>query len=413
VTDLLSPRPAYWRRFGPPVAAPPERRARMDQGRAWHRVLESVLSDEGPTEVRVRRNGVSARIDQLADDPVEIKSGASELGGELREERPEWIEQLAMYCALVGRAGGRCAYLRASAEAGPTVRVFRIEYRSTARLAELLASGESELRAALEARDPARLPRCAWFGRGCEFQAAGVCDCRGTEPSASRAFVGEVSEIQERSEVGDRWTRALREDTGLPVPERWARFRDLLYPRRTYFEERDRAPAPPREPPGFGPPDLYERIAEAIEGGPAGDVAGLPPRGPGPEEEVVGWRGRPFLLKVSRAWNRIRPEELEERYPQYGVELGFRCARSGRREGLVVVGYERSPSDDDRLQVLSLSFAEGERGSASWEERSEALDRALHEESPLALPPCPRWMFESCPYAAVCGCGDVGARSQR
>ncbi len=411
VTELLLPRPAYWRRTSAPVPAPLARQARMNLGRAWHRAFEAVLAAEGPTEVRVRRDGVSARIDHLAGIPLEIKTGATPVGADLARERPEWVAQLALYCALVGGSEGRCAYLRLSAGGRPAVSAFEVRFRSYERLRALLGDSEARLRTALEGRDPTPLPRCAWFGRGCEFQTAGVCACRGSEPAESLEFGSEIETVAEAPELGARWTGALAPEP--PAAERWARFRELLYPRRTYFEQRDEGPEPPGEAPGFGPPDLYDRLLEALEGGPPGEVASLPPQGTGPEEEVVGWRDHPYLLKVSRAWDRYAPAEIASRFPQYELELGFRCARAGRSNGLVIVGYERAERDDDRLQVLSFAFRERDRWGERWNERAEALDRALQDAAPLGLPACPRWMADSCPYAAVCGCAERETRSQR
>ncbi len=54
-------------------------------------------------EVRLRREGISCRIDLLSDVPVEIKTGTGSLPADLKVDRPEHVEQLAMYCALTGQ----------------------------------------------------------------------------------------------------------------------------------------------------------------------------------------------------------------------------------------------------------------------------------------------------------------------
>ncbi len=385
----------------------------MERGRAWHLRLEAAFSREGQTEVRIRRGGVSARIDLLSDVPVEIKTGASPLGPDPSGLRPEWLEQVAMYCALLRRPTGRCVYV-ARPEAGPAgVRAFDIRFRDLDRLSSEIADREGALRDALGAGRSDGLPRCSWFGRGCEFQAAGVCDCTGAEAPGTTRIPSDVASITARPDLESRWSEAVAAVPAGAVPGKVARFRDLVYPRRTYFESLGPPEPETRPAPGFGPPDLYDRLIEALESGPAGEVADVAANGEGPEEEVVGWKGRPFLLRSSRAWSRAKPEEIGRRFPQYVLELGFRCAAAGRSDGAIVVGYERAESDRDRLQVLDVRFDSTEPWRAIWGDRASALAAARASSSPAGLPACPEWMYATCPYRGACACGDPETRSQR
>ncbi len=365
-------------------------------------------------EVRLRREGISCRIDLLSDVPVEIKTGAGPLPVDLKADRPEHVEQLAMYCALTGRPTGRLVHILLAEGQATAVRATDVTFGDLDRVASELRAREAALRSALEAGDGAGLPRCRWFGRGCEFQASGVCGCDGGEPGGSDLLLDEARSLVERPELSDRWQRLLRVAGSAGTPPAAARFRDLVYPRRAFFE-RTRGRVPDTEtPPAVSPSrDLYDRLAEAVESGPVGDVRQLPSDPDGPEEEVVGLRGVPFLLRTSRAGARIRSAEAVARFPQYALELGLRCAATGTSEGHVILGYERAEDDRDRVHVLDYRFRPTATFSILAKERSRALADAIARGSPRELAACAGWMVSDCPYRTECGCDGDGGRSQR
>jgi len=204
---------------------------------------------------------------------------------------------------------------------------------------------------------------------------------------------------------------ALPPPAGPPVLER---FRDLLYPRRAYFERTrpvaEEAPVPHRPAEG---PDLYLRLAGMLESGPVGDIARLPPRTEEPAEEVPGFRGAPFLLRTSRAWEAISPDALVRRAPQYALELGYRCAVTGVGYGRIVLGYERASEPLDRVDILEVRFLSVTPFARRVRQGQEGLARALAQHRPEDLAPCPEWMFADCAYAAECACGASPDRSQR
>ena len=413
-TDLVAPRPAYWRRYAPPPEVPEERRERQELGRGWHRRVAAALPSEGLYEVRLRRRGVVARIDLLADVPVEIKSGAPVAAEEIFALRPEYIEQLAVYCALIERTLGRIVHLAPDPGGPVTVTAVDVAFDDRERLTQAVDARVAALRAAIRDRAPAALPRCRWFGRGCEYGAAGTCDCTGAEPEAAADLLGRARPPVPRPDVAARWRDGIAAGPPAPARPTLGRFREAIYPRRAYFDRSGAVPAEPEEvsrPVVIGP-DLYDRLQEAIEGGPVGDVARLAVRWEGPEEEVAGFRGRPFLVRTSRAWRRILPSEAGARFPQYLLELAFRCAATGTPDGRVVVAFDRAETDRDRLEVLRYEFPDLGAVERLWAERVGALERALAARDPSSLPPCPAWMYDGCPYRAACGCAPA-ARSQR
>jgi len=415
VTDLISLRRAYYRTTTPPVPIAPERQARLDQGRAVHRSLGSRLASEGILEARVRREGLVGRIDLLADVPVEVKTTTGFFEpSTLPTYRPDHVEQLAMYCALLDRPSGRLLSLLASPSGISDVQAVDVAFRSAARIRDEMQARAEWLRTAWAESSAERLPRCPWFGRGCEFEAASVCGCTGSEPPLAHPLTDEIERISPREDVRERLRVMLAE----PEPAAGAfaidRFREILYPRRAYFERTSAVPLPPEPTKAPGPePDLWARLSEAVESGPAGEVARVPARAPEPEEEVVGFRGSPLLVRTSKAWDRFRANELIRRAPQYALDLGLRCATTGTKSGFVVVGFERAENDRDRVQVLELRYRSLTPFSRMYRERSAALEAALRENDPRSLPACPAWMFEDCRYRAECGCLGPGASETR
>jgi hypothetical protein len=412
VTDLTGLRPAYWGALVRAVRAP-EREERIAAGRALHRRIGSALSGYGLLEVRVRRGGVAGRIDLLADVPWELKTGSDLVPpGDLLEARPDQVEQLAMYAALTDRPSGRLVTF--ALEGGEVTGAQAVD----ARLADLDAvraetfRRAERLRAAWRARSPEGLPRCRWFGRGCEFQAAEVCGCTGDEPVEPSELLRGVRPVEDRPDLAEEIlarfrARSVREPT-------IARFRDLLYLRRTYYDRTVGPPPPsPQLPDPLGPADLYERLRESVESGPVGEVASLPTRSDEPEEEVAGFGGVPWMLRVTRAWERPTALGLVERYPQYALELGFRCVAAGQSTGRLVVGWERAVDERERVAAYDVHFSSPTVLARLWRDRVRALARAIADRSPGTLDPCPAWMPPTCPYVAECGCADAAGRSQR
>jgi hypothetical protein len=415
VTDLLGPRRAFWRRFGGAAPVDEERLERMERGRSWHHQLPTHLPTEGRFEVRVRREGVIGRIDLLSDVPVEVKTGNAVGAESIAAERPEHVEQLAIYCLLTDRSEGRVVYLAPGNEGQVGIAALDMVFGSLDRIRSAVRSRRGSMLEAMRTVRPDELPACRWFGRGCEFQSAKVCDCTGTEPMPPSDLIDELTRVTPRPDVEARWKDGLGRAAPPAETPSLLRFRDLIYPRRTYFVSTAPAPAgvAPARPPVPLTPDLYERLLGTIEGGVPGEVALLPSVAPGPEEDVVGFRGRPILVRTSRAWSRVDPRTAVARLPQYALDLGYRCASTGTSEGVVVLAFERAETDTDRLQVLRYQFHDPGAFAAQWDVEATRLREAIAAHDPQRLSPCPGWMYEDCPYRGECGCGPEPGRSQR
>jgi len=413
VTDLVALRRAYWSRVAP-VPVSPARAERLAVGRSLHRRIGSALAAFGPLEVRFRRDGIVGRIDLLADRPVEVKSSATLVPPDgLVTGRPDQVEQVVAYAVLAGAEGGRLLTVALDGSAISGVQAVDIAAVDPSAARSEIAERAAKLREAWRLRRTDGLPRCRWFGRGCEFQTAGVCDCTGVEAEPASALLPANLTVTERPDLSESLGHRLRSTNA--VPGRILRFRDLLYLRRAYFDRRA-ATVPPDEAPmrdPATPADLYERVRAAIESGPLGEAAELPTRADEPEEGVPGFRSAPWIERVTRAWDPPSAETIVERYPQYAVELGFRCVATGTDRACLFVGWDRATSAGDLIRTFELRFDPATTMARLWRERLRALDRALTTERPERLPACPSWMASSCPYAAVCGCAPESGRSQR
>jgi hypothetical protein len=414
VSDLLAPRRAFWRRLRGPAPLPLEREVKLEQGRAWHRRLGDAIAGDGTLEVRVRRGGLAARIDLLSDVPVEIKTGAPAPDGSEPDDWPDQVEQLGIYCALVGSPVGRLAHLALHDARPPTVTVGELKFRGLGDVTSEVERRRAELRAAITSGTAERLARCPWFDRGCEYRAAGLCDCRGDERTGASVIVGHLDQRTSRPEIAARWTEALRSAAERPARSP-GHFRDLLHPRRAYFDRtrgRPHVPAPSR--PASAPLDPYERTVAALEAGPVGEVHRLAGGPDAPEEEVLAWRGAPCLVRAPRVRSRLTADEVRGRFPQYLIDLGFRCAVTGVDHATLVVGYEAPGREELPAQAFRIELPGGiEPFVSGWRARSAALETAVARETPNELPACPAWMATDCPYRDVCGCGGGPPRSQR
>lgn len=414
VTDLLAPRRAFWRRTRGPAPIPLERELRLEEGRAWHRRFGEVVASEGRLEVRLRRGGLSARIDLLADVPVEVKTAFPSEAGSPPVDWPDQVEQLGIYCAVVGSPTGRLVHLSMRENGPPAIGVSELGFRDLRAIDVEVRRREQSLRAAVEAGRPDPLGRCRWFGVACEYRAQGICDCQGDEPAESASIVEQLSGREPRPDLAERWSRAL-ESTPAPPARAVERYRDLLYLRRAYFDRTEgRAAMAVPARPAAAPLDIYERTIAALERGPVGDLHRLPSGPTSPEEEVIAWRGVPCLVRSSRLRSRLSVDDLSSRFPQYLVDLGFRCAQTGSEHGTLLVGHEAPAPGEPQLQVFRLEFPGGLGVfSREWTGRRAALDRAIDRRAPGELPSCPRWMVADCPYRERCGCSGEEGRSQR
>lgn len=409
VTELLDPRAAYWRSVHP-VPATAEEESRLREGQQLHERLGRYLVPARAREVRVRRNGVVGRIDVLDDRPVELKSTATppKPDDDLRTSRPSYLEQLAMYGALTEHAEGRLIVVGSGAGGPTSVRVWDVGFGRLDRIEAEMTTRASALREARERNDPAGLPRCVWFERGCSYRAAGVCNCVGSEPILPTTVLEEVgiprANLTEADRIG-AWLASSTSDSGS-----FARFRELAYPRRAFFDER-RDPALASEPSQLGTPgdETWSALQAVLEGGPPGEFELRHADSGEPAEAVAFFRNEPCLVKSTRSLRPVRAERVVAERAHYVLELGLRCAALGTTTGYLFTGLERVPSDGPWIHAQKVRFGSESALRSLFEQREKDLIAARAGGNPARLPACPRWMSDGCPHREVCGCAaDAG-----
>lgn len=415
VSDLLDPRPAFFRRLAP-VPVDPERRRRQALGTERHARWVRRMGPSERVEVRVHREGVVGVIDLLEPDgPTELKTTARLPPPDVPwlEARGEYFDQLGLYAALTGASIGRLVVVGdAEADAPRPLVALRCEVRDGPVLLTEARARADRLRRALRSEDPGELPRCPWFGRSCEFERAGVCGCRGDEPTDDRWVRDRIAEVRREPEREPRWRSAIAEAEQAPAPTIHA-FGELLYPRRAYYDRRGPYPDVPEAPPHDPFREAaYREIAAAIEAGPEGERSQRPSRTGEPPGAVPLFRGLPYVVKTRRG---IAPTSTGASSPglpsHYLEELGFRAAAAGVASGRLFLLYLGTPTVPRRLAVERVTFPSPAAWVAEFERRRSALAEALRAGDPSSLPPCPAWRWESCPYRATCGCRSSSAPS--
>lgn len=400
VSDLLDPRIAYYRAVSP-VEPSPDVVARRESGREAHDRVERRLAAPEHREIRVGAEGIIGRIDLLYDRPTELKSTARlPEPEELPRLRPSYVEQLAAYCALLDRPGGRLLLVREAPDGSAELRVGDAEFSDLPGLRRELLEAAGALRRAIGDRDPEPLPRCAWFGRGCEYQEAGVCHCSGREPAPPGPGVRRLVRLDRNPELERRVAEQLAAPLPDPASEPIGRYNDLLYPRQAYFE-RVGAPRRPSAPFSGGP--LWRELRDAVESELAPELDEKVSTSGEPRESVGSFRGEPYLLKTSRNRWRTPPEQLPTRSPHYLVDLALRAGALQAAGGWIFLARERPEPGAPRIEALHIRFPDGARLAKWLEEQVRGLHEAVKLRDPSRLPPCPEWRFEECPYREFCG----------
>ncbi|MFG1529758.1 MAG: hypothetical protein AAFA34_00580 [Thermoplasmata archaeon] len=404
-TDLVDPRPAFYRRRLP-EPQDPARWPAIQWGRRLHRVAAPLLVPESQIEVNFFRDGVAGRLDGWSDGPVEIKSGAVPFvrNSPMVSAHPEHLEQVAIYAGLLGARRATLALLRTQGQRVEEVRIVRLAVDDWGAIRAGLRARAERLRSALRTGDASELPRCRWRDRGCSWQTAGRCGCTGDEPAEQAPLAASIRPDGEDLAMASEIEARCR---GLPPPaieEPWG-ISDLIYPRWAYFRRTHPfAEAEPREV-----SEAWLTLRSLTESGPLGESRVAETLGGG--VDVGLFRDHPLVLKTR---TRPLPETSTaalEAAPQYFLEAGLRCAYRGDRQAWLLVGVARPSGALERVQAFEIELAQPTVFSRIARERSARLDRARVNERPGELPPCPAWRPPLCPYSPECGCPDP--RSQR
>jgi PD-(D/E)XK nuclease superfamily len=401
VTDLLNPRQAYFARTRPELKPSPDRQQFMLAGTGFHELFGRAISTEEFVEQLVEFQEIVGKIDVYEAIPLELKTTTS-IPTDVIASRPGHVEQLGMYCTMVGRGtentgtGHLLYYKRAEWGRPPELKAFDVEFSDLAGMAEEMVRRRDLLREALEAQEPARLPRCEWFGRSCTY--AEVCGCAAAAP-LRRIVTGDNAAVRENLEFAQRVKESL-----VPLPSREGlTVNDLVFPRKAAYRRRAG---------GRQEEDTEEKMASLQHRGFQAALEDVIWYGiPGASRRVkslfgqikasiVLFQGLPMILRNNKQRKMIARDRLPEDVPHYLDRLGFECALVGSERGRLIIYYSAIP--DDKFMVYDMWFKNLGAIRAEMERRLALLEG---EAPPEDLPPCrPSWMARFCQFAPGCGC---------
>jgi len=231
VTDLIALRPAYYARVRPDVVPDLERQELMMLGSGFHERFGRAVSKEEYVEQFVEMDGITGRIDIYEQHPLELKTTRSAIAAEdLVSRRPSWLEQLGMYCAMVGREEGRLlVYNRAGPE---SLLAFAVRFRDLDAIRSEMTSRRDGLAKALETGSPDSLPVCPWRGKGCIYEAESVCSCSAMKEMPSFPIAEQAAEVVRddglEKDFAARMARPAAKKEGI-------RITDLVFPMKAFF----------------------------------------------------------------------------------------------------------------------------------------------------------------------------------
>jgi len=407
VTDLTNLKQAYFRRKYPEIAPPLEKQQLMWKGTGFHKIFGFAVSREEYLEQFVEAEGIVGKIDIYENVPVEVKTTLLlAKGRSLLQQRPTYIEQVGMYCAMVNVGVGEIViYERQGAEESGTVPLtaYHVAFPDLGAVREEMRRRRDLLLQALIANDPSNLPVCAWFGRGCDYSK--VCDCSTSSVSSSH----KIAELAGKVQVDEVTRQRLLDMLGKPKPSRQFRTNDLVFPRKAYFERRKSQEA-------ISEDELAEEKGEslrsmdemgfagalkgAIQFGSPGEVENTPVQYASLSDLVRLRQGLPTMVRISKFQSLVERERLPSAFPHYFYRLGFDCALIDHPKGRLFLYYANVSDENAKMMVYDVSFRNLSAIKAEAIRRIELLEKAT---SPAQLPRCPSWLCRYCSYRDECG----------
>lgn len=405
VTDLTNLKQAYFRRNHPEIVPPLEKQQLMWKGTGFHKLFGFAVSREEYLEQFVEAEGIVGKIDIYEKIPVEVKTTSS-LGKEkdLLKQRPTYLEQVGMYCALVNVGEGKIVvYERQGAEEPGEVplTVYSVTFPDLAAVREEMRHRRDLLLQALIDNDPGSLPLCAWSGRGCDYAA--VCDCSISQVPASYK-IAELAKYR----LDEATRQELLDKLAKPKPSRLFRSNDLVFPRKSYFEHRKPAEAVSEEEQAEEQEEALRTIEDAgflgalrgvVQFGSPGEVENIPVQYASLSDLVRIRQGLPTLVRDPKFQSLVERGRLPSTFPHYFYRLGFDCALTDHPQGRLFLYYVKVAEENAKLMVYDVAFKNLAAIKAEALRRIELLEKAT---SPAPLPMCPSWMCRYCRYQDEC-----------
>ncbi len=438
VTRLVNPGRAYYDLVSPlpeGLAAQQKRLA----GTGAHDVLEDLLArgveytelwlhgedaeGEPPLDRILARLDACERLPDGKLSPTEIKN----VGTVRSRPSEEHLEQLGMYCALLGVGEGHLLTVHRDDLSGRSTILppLKVLYPDLSSVRRTMAERRDLLTEAVRDRDPSHLPACPWAFAGCKYRVAGICDCPSRDPlETTIARLAKWNEDPAYLELLRQRAEA-RGSSASPGPERpRLPLSGFLTPRKAYFRSRPRPEEPVAEEVSSPAAEEGARSEERLS---RANVHGLerqiqsavfrthPGRATremvsvdGTARPIALMDGRPFLVRI-RMVRRALSGTSRDLAGDFGVpedlrQLLLRAALRGVVGGRMYVWNWKLPEDAMKLQVFDVEFLP--EALAEAREYAEGLPgllaEALKRGDFRSLPLCPRWMCPGCPYREEC-----------
>lgn len=409
VTDLTSLKQAYFRRKHPEIVPSLEKRQVMWSGTGFHEMFGAAVSSEEYLEQFVEFEGVVGKIDIFEDIPVEVKTTrrlAEE--SDLAKNRPSYIEQLGMYCAMTGVDQGRIVIYQREAEQGRLpLSVFRVRFSDLGAIREEMRRRRDLLESALAGDDPSHLPSCSWGDHGCDYSP--VCDCRENRVETTYGIRDQAGVL----EVDDASARQFLDQLAAAPPRRQTRVKlnDIVFPRKTFLarsapETRVDEDDPERETRehlnSMEKWGVIARVRDALLYGEGADSKRVPVSLGALSDMVQLHQGRPAMVRQMQLNTIVQRERLPAMSGHFFSRLGFECALTGQNTGRLALYYPKVQGDDAKIMVYDVSFRDIKALKDEASRRVGLLETAARVTD---LPSCPQWMCRYCREGKSCNGG--------
>ncbi|TET41956.1 MAG: hypothetical protein E3J60_03400 [Dehalococcoidia bacterium] len=402
VTDLLNLKQAYFRRKYPEIVPPLEKQQLMWAGTGFHKTFGSAVSSEEYLEQFVEAEGIVGKIDIYEKIPVEVKTTSTPIDKkDLLQYRPNYIEQLGMYCAMVNAHEGEIIIYQRQGEESPSTSplvVYHVTFPDLEAIREEMRRRRDLLVQALISNDPSNLPVCPWLKRQCDYSQ--VCDCQTTSVPASHEIADLAGEIYVDSTTCEQ---LLSKMAGAQPPQLFS-INDIVFPRKAYFERLKLSEGVREEKEEYlrsmDERGFFDALRDSLYFGAPGEAQKIPVKHAPLADLVRTWQNLPTILRDPKFSSLVERERLPRTFSHYFLRLGFDCALTENTKGRLLLYYVRVPKEDAKLMVYDVNFRNLNAVKAEALRRLELLEKAT---SPLQLPKCPSWLCSYCDYRLECG----------
>jgi len=395
VTDLISLRQAYWRRVRPEVKIDMERSADMLAGSGFHDAFNWKVSSEEWIEQGVSYQDIVGRIDIFEDRPLELKTSKVLVEPQqIKVLRPNYLEQLGMYCAMVEKPDGHILIYNRGP--GHSLTGASVHFNDIRGIQKEMIHRRDLLRDALAKKDPSQLPACPWKGRGCAYD--GICDC--SQETLSYP-IADQADVQEDHALEEDFSTRFK-DAPTPQPD-GLRINDLVFPRRTFFK----AHSDEEDIELSEELAVFESMAARREFkyrglGAPGELTSKPVQLGAVSDRVDFHEGRTLWIARSSFTKPVERYRLTSALEHGMLRLGFNAALANKGRSRLVVHYPQVPDDRSKVMVYDFTWTDLRPIQEEAQKRSEALVVAIATGDHRELPMCPNWMCKKCEHSKNC-----------